>query len=343
MLSAARIQRVFFERDALKYEMGRKIQQRLKDEGFEINFLQSHNRVTDIPGKTAREAFFQGKSSLVVGVKKNLEFASCKPSAHYQLPLVTGCEGMCEYCYLNTQLGKKPYIRVYVNIDEILAQAVKYIEARKPEITYFEAAATSDPVAVEPYTGSLAKAINFFAAQELGRLRFVTKFNRVDSLLNLQHNGHTCIRFSLNTDKIIHYYEHRTPALSHRIDGLVKVLRHDYPGGIIIAPVILDKGWQEDYEKLLDAIYEQIPDPGRIDLHFEVISHRFTRRARANIFEVFPATELPMDEAVDRKFKYGQFGYGKFVYTDELLSDMKKFFATKIKERFPSSQIDYII
>lgn len=45
---------------------------------------------------------------------------------------------MCEYCYLNTQLGKRPYTKVYVNVDEILEKALKYINERKPKSTIFE-------------------------------------------------------------------------------------------------------------------------------------------------------------------------------------------------------------
>lgn len=127
---------------------------------------------------------------------------------------------MCEYCYLNTQLGKKPYTRVYVNIDEILDQAKKYIEKRKPDITYFEASATSDPVAIEDYSGGLKAAINFFAAQEFGRLRFATKFPYIQSFLNLDHKGHTRIRYSINTERIITEYEHGTPSLEERLNSL---------------------------------------------------------------------------------------------------------------------------
>lgn len=343
MEAPLKFKRIFFEREALEYPMGRDMHQQFKKEGYNIQFLQSHNRVTGIPGKNPREAFFQGKSTLVVGVRRTLDFATCKPSAHFQLPLVTGCEGMCEYCYLNTQLGKKPYTRVYVNIDDILAQAGKYIEKRKPEVTLFEAAATSDPIAVEPYTGALAKSISFFAGEEHARLRFVTKFPYVESLLNLDHRGHTRIRFSINTDRIIQTYEHRTPRLTERLNALSRVLQHGYPGGVIIAPVILDDGWETEYDNLLLDMHNNIAAADNYDIHFEVISHRFTRRARTNILEVFPETALPMDEETDRKFKYGQFGYGKFVYVNEKLSEMKDFFSARINELFPGSEIDYII
>lgn len=334
--------RVMFENDALNYPLGRDIYERLKNEGQQVGFLKSHNRVTGIPGNSPREAFFQGKSTLVVGVRKTLDFAGCKPSAHFQLPLVTGCQGICEYCYLNTQLGKKPYTRVYVNIEEILQQARQYIQQRKPEITVFEAAATSDPVPVEPYTGALARTIEFMAGEACGRLRFVTKFPQIDSLLHLDHRQHTRIRFSLNTDSIIKRYEHRTPPLRERLQALNRVLEHGYPGGIIIAPVLLNPGWQDEYCQLLQMVRDSLPS-GAVDMHFEIISHRFTRRARATISEVFPDTSLPMEEDHTRRYQYGQFGYGKFVYTRELLEEMKAVFTEKIAGLFPGAVIDYII
>ncbi|MGS0764856.1 spore photoproduct lyase [Syntrophomonas curvata] len=343
MKAAFRYKRIYFERDALNYPLGREILQRLQNDGHVIEFLQSHNRVTGIPGESPREAFFQGKNTLVVGVRRSLDFAGCKPSAHYQLPLVTGCEGICEYCYLNTRLGKKPYTRIYVNLDEILQQAQKYITGRTPEVTVFEAASTSDPVAVEPYTGILARAIEFFAGQELGYLRFVTKFPYVHSLLGLDHRGHTRIRFSINSDKVIGRYEHRTPGLDQRLEGLAAVLHAGYPAGVIIAPVILEQGWQKDYLDLLQQMAGIIPSSFYPHIEMEVISHRFTRRARSNIVEVFPETGLPMEETADRKFKYGQFGYGKFVYSDEKLTEMKDFFGANVNKLFPGSRINYII
>ncbi len=343
MVVAGQLKRVFFEKEALDYPIGAQIYNRLKSDNYEIRFLRSHNRVTGIPGKTPREAFFQGKSTLVVGVRKTLEFASCKPSAHYQLPLVTGCEGICEYCYLNTQLGKKPYIRIYVNVEEILEQAALLIKQRQPEITLFEAAATSDPVAVEPYSGSLAKAIEFFSEQEYGRLRFVTKFTYVNSLLGLNHRAHTRIRYSINSDKVIHTYEHRTPILRQRLQSLSRIIEAGYPSGVIIGPVILTEGWQEDYKAVLHDLAEHIRYHPKMDFTFEIISHRFTSRARSNILAVFPQTDLPMDENNDRRYKYGQFGYGKYVYTKEKLEEMKAFFKREIARLFPQAVIDYLI
>jgi len=60
-------------------------------------------------------------------VKKSLAFEPSLPSAEYALPLSTGCMGHCHYCYLQTTMGNRPYVRVYVNLDDIFHAAEKYI------------------------------------------------------------------------------------------------------------------------------------------------------------------------------------------------------------------------
>lgn len=334
--------RALFEREALDYAIGRQVYHKMQQLGVETSFIGSHNRVTGIPGKTPQQAFFEAKRTLVVGVRRSLDFQTCKPSAHYQLPLVTGCMGECEYCYLNTTLGKKPYIRIYVNIDQILERAEKYILEREPEITIFEGAATSDPLPVEPYTGALKKTIEFFGSTPHGLFRFVTKFTNVESLLYASHSGRTTIRFSINTEYIIKNFEHRTPSAKERISAAAKVAAAGYPIGFIIGPIFHYSGWKKDYEEMLENLGAKLKAAAGCSVSFELITHRFTRRAKANILEVFPRTKLPMDEE-ERVFKYGQFGYGKYIYPKEKMDEIENFFEEKIREIFPESKILYFV
>ncbi len=332
--------RAFFEKEALEYPAGRRVFQILKELGTEVKLAGSHNRITGIPGKTSREAYLEGKRTLVVGVRKTLDFQTCKPSAHFQLPLVTSCPGMCEYCYLNTTLGKKPYIRIYVNIDEILGRAQRYIDARLPETTVFEGAATSDPLPVEPFTGALAKTIEFFGGQDYGRFRFVTKFTNVDSLLGLKHQGHTRFRFSINAGSVIDRFERGTPRLARRVEAAARVKEAGYPVGFIVAPIIKYDGWQEDYREMFSRLASRF-GAGQ-DVTIELITHRFTKKAKTNILGVFPETTLPMEEK-ERKFKYGQFGYGKYVYRPEDMDQIKLFFSDLVHEYLPKAETEYFV
>lgn len=335
--------RVIFEKDSSDYDMAQEILTKFKDkDNIEIINLTTNKLKQYIPGDDLSSQYKEGKKTLVVGIKKSLKFQSCKPSAHYQLPLVSGCMGQCQYCYLNTMLGDKPFVKIFTNIDDILNQAQKYIDERLPDITIFEGAATSDPVPVEPYTHSLQKSILFFGNNENARFRFVTKYNDIDSLLNLEHGGHTEIRFSINTSSIVNQYESSTASRDKRIEASIKVAKAGYPMGFLIAPVFFYPNWREEYHDLLLELKSKLPNNLKFPVTFEIISHRYTTTAKNRILQVFPDSELPMKDE-DRKFKYGQFGYGKYVYPKESLDEIKQFFINEIEELFTIKEVLYII
>lgn len=335
--------RIIFEKDSLNYAIGSNIYNKFKgNQDIEIINLDSNKYKQHIPGDDLYTQYREGKRTLVVGTKKGLKFQTCKPSAHYQLPLVSGCMGQCEYCYLNTRLGDKPFIRVHVNIEQILNSANKYIDERLPEVTIFEGAATSDPIPVEPYTNSLKSSIEFFAKIDNARFRFVTKYNDVESLLNINHNNHTEIRFSINTSSVIDKFEHFTSSSNKRLEASIKVAEAGYPVGYLIAPVFIYQDWKRDYKDLLIELSKKLPKNLKFPVTFEIISHRYTTTAKNRILQVFPENELPMNDE-ERKYKYGQFGYGKYVYEKEVIYEIKDFFTREIDELFDNKKLLYII
>jgi spore photoproduct lyase len=252
----------------------------------------------------------------------------------------TSCPGGCQYCYLQTTLGKKPYVRIYVNVDEILEHLAKVIKERAPELTTFEAASTSDPVAVEHLTGSLRKAIEFFGEQPLGRMRVVTKFPGVDSLLNADHRQHTRFRFSVNSRYVIQHFEGKTATFDERIEAAGKIYHAGYPLGFIVAPIMVYDGWEKEYEELFAKLAQTIGQTAVEDLTFELITYRFTTRAKNIILERFPKTKLDMDES-KRRIKWGPYGYNKFVYQPEAFEALKRFMQDAIARYFPKARIDY--
>ncbi|TKH35210.1 spore photoproduct lyase [Paenibacillus polymyxa] len=331
---------VFFEPDALNYPKGQRIMDWVKAKDIPYRMTTSHNRITNLPGETEVEKYRMAKKTLVVGIRKTLTFDQSKPSAEYAIPISTGCMGHCHYCYLQTTLGAKPYIRIYVNTDDIISAAKGYIEERVPEITRFEAACTSDPVGLEHITGSLGDLIRFMADEEFGRLRFVTKYHHVDPLLDIKHNGHTRIRFSINSDYVIKQFEPATSRFEERIEAAGKIARAGYPLGFIIAPIIWYDGWEAGYGELLRRLGETLPQHATKDLTFELIQHRFTKTSKAVIEKRYPKTKLEMD-IEKRKKKWGRWGQNKYVYPDEQQNALREFITERIFEHFPLSRIEY--
>ncbi|MCU6710164.1 spore photoproduct lyase [Paenibacillus sp. J5C_2022] len=331
---------VYFEPAALEYPKGQRIFQWAKQEGIPYQMTTSHNRITNLPGDTELEKYRMAKRTLVVGIRKTLKFDTSKPSAEYAIPIATGCMAHCHYCYLQTTLGAKPYVRIYVNMDDILEAASGYIKERSPEITRFEAACTSDPVGLEPISGSLRELIAFMAEQPLGRLRFVTKFHHVDSLLDIPHNGHTRVRFSVNSKYVIKHFEPATSRFEQRIEAAAKMAGAGYPIGFIIAPIIWHDEWEEGYGELIEALDKALPLDARSDLTFELIQHRFTKTAKGVIEKRYPRTKLEMD-IEKRKYKWGRWGQGKYVYPDEQANALRMFLSERIFHHFPQSRIEY--
>ncbi len=130
--------------------------------------------------------------------------------------------------------------------------------------------------------------------------------------------------------------------LPQRLLAASKVAAAGYPLGFIIGPVILFNGWETEYKRMFAALRDKLGSHKPHNISFEIISHRFTARAKNTIMSVYPSTTLPMDES-QRKYKYGQFGYGKYVYQPEQIDTITAYFTQAIEEFFPGASIDYII
>ncbi len=333
-------QLVYVEPRALDYPLAQQLIRKFENMGIEIRETTSHNQIRNLPGENDFQKYRIAKSTLVIGVRKTLKFDTSKPSAEYAIPFATGCMGHCHYCYLQTTMGSKPYIRTYVNLDDIFEAAEQYMRERAPEMTRFEASCTSDIVGIDHLTHTLKKAIEYFGQSEWGQLRFVTKFAHVDHLLDARHNGRTRFRFSLNNEYIIRHFEPGTSGQEERMIAAKKVAEAGYPLGFIIAPIYLHEGWKEGYKEMFEKLEATLPPSSRQNLTFELIQHRFTKPAKRVIQKNYPMTKLELDES-KRKWKWGRYGIGKYVYTDREQEEMRETFTQYINTYFPEATIEY--
>ncbi|BAY20070.1 spore photoproduct lyase (plasmid) [Anabaenopsis circularis NIES-21] len=330
-------QQVMFTPAALDEPWGQQIFQRVQSFNLPIIELP-HNRLNGLRGNNERQTYDIAKRTLAVvtAPPSHFKLSPIPPSADWQFHIAEGCPAHCQYCYLAGSLSGPPVIRAFANLPQILSNLARY---EQPEqLTTYEVSCYTDPLGIEHLTGSLAECIRYFGTRSDAHLRWVSKFDAVDSLLDLPHNGHTRCRMSVNATPISRRFEGGTSSVSSRLRALRQLAEHHYPVGLVIAPIMPVDDWQTHYSLLFDSI-EQILD-FNCDLTFELISHRFTPNSKEVLQTWYPYSQLDMDEA-QRRLKRNKFGGIKYVYDIDTMNIMKHFFEIEIQRRFPHAKILY--
>ena len=317
-------------------DWGQQIVERVKSFGIPVKKL-AQNRITGLRGKNERETYAIAKNTLAIvnAPPSQLKLTPIPPSADWQFHLAQGCPAHCQYCYLAGSLSGVPVVKVYGNLPQILANLSNYEQA---EPTTFEVSCYTDPLGIEHLTGSLAECIRYFGTRERSHLRWVSKFDRVEQLLDLPHNGHTRCRVSVNADPVSHSMEGGTATVAQRLQALRQLALNDYPVGIVLAPIMAIADWQQHYSNLFELIAQTLNL--ECDLTFELITHRFTPKSKEVLQTWYPKSKLDLEEA-NRSQKRNKFGGVKYVYQRDTMDELKEFIQNQIVTRFRDSKILY--
>ena len=178
--------KIYYEPEALEYELGKKLKNMYTD--VEWIPIKSHNNIEELRTRSNYD-FTELKKYLIVGIRKTHKYNENKKISDYLVPYSSsGCSAMCLYCYLVCNYNKCSYLRIYVNIEQMLDNLIN--KSRKTEkISTFEIGSNSDLILENEITGNLIRTIEEFGNKGRGFITFPTKFNMVDKLINLNHNG----------------------------------------------------------------------------------------------------------------------------------------------------------
>jgi len=350
-----RPRRVIVTRAAQGFAHGRAVMARAAAAGIEVVELQGDrlglDRLGIAPADDPARAYREAKATLalVVAPPSKRRLQPIAPSADWRVDLAEGCPAHCSYCYLAGSLKGPPITRVYANLDEILDGLPAYLgqgtitsrnAARMDEGTTFEASCYTDPLGLEPLTGSLSTAIAWFGRWDAAaQLRFTTKFADVAPLLDLDHGGRTRMRASINPRGYARF-EGGTAPVADRLAALARMARAGYPIGLTIAPIIAAPGWEAAYGTLIDDAAAALAGLPAIDLTIELITHRFTSGSRAVLDSWYPGSALDMTQA-NRVTKRTKFGTEKQVYDADTMRALRRFFEDRLAAALPAARILY--
>lgn len=328
-------QAIFYEKEIINYPLGKQLMEQYKD--VPKSEIENHNNIEEMRKKQNSE-FPNMKRNLIIGVRKTHKFVENHKTSDYLVPYTSsGCTAMCMYCYLVCNYNKCAYLRLFVNREQMLEKIIKAANASEKQLT-FEIGSNSDLILENTITGNLEWTIENFAKTEKGFLTLPTKFDMVDGILPLQHNGKIIIRMSVNPEEIINKVEFGTSRLKGRIEAINKLAEAGYKVGILIAPVILVDGWQKLYSDLIKRLNEELSEKVKRNAFFEIILMTYSYVHTRINEEAFPnAINLYNKDLMTGR------GNGKYGYKEGVRIEAEKYLREEMKKYFPSNRIAYIV
>ena len=328
---------IYFEPQIRNYELGKELLKKYEEEDIKLIEIENHNNIEEMRKKQNVE-FPNMKQNLIIGVRKTHKFVPNHKVSDFLVPYTSsGCTAMCMYCYLVCNYNKCSYLRLFVNREEMLNKIIKVSNESEKELT-FEIGSNSDLILENTITNNLEWTIESFSKSNKGYLTFPTKFNMVESILNLNHNGRIIIRMSLNPEEIVNKIEFGTSRLKQRIEALNKLKEADYKVGILIAPIIMVDNWKNLYGELIKRLAEELSEKVKKEAIFELIFMTYSYVHKMINTDAFPnSINLFNPEIMTGR------GRGKYMYKKEIKEDGEEFLRNLMNKYFPNNQILYIV
>ena len=327
--------KIYYEKEIEDYELGRELLKKYED--IPKIIIDNHNNIQEMRSKQNSD-FPDMKRNLIIGTRKTHKYQENHKVSDFLVPYTSsGCVAMCMYCYLVCNYNKCAYMRLFVNREQMLEKIIKTSNNSSKELT-FEIGSNSDLILENTITNNLVWTIENFANSYKGFLTFPTKFDMVDPILPLQHNGKIIVRMSVNPEEIINKVEFGTSRLNDRINAINKLKEAGYKVGIIIAPVIFTNNWEELYLELIKTLSEKLSNKVKKEVFFEIIFMTYSYVHDKINTEAFPNAINLFD-----KEKMRGRGRGKYMYKDEFRKDGEMFFKRELGKYFDGNQILYIV
>ena len=293
-------------------------------------------------GKTMLEKIIAGKRVVYIAPSADVVDVFTMPDdrmicPHFdRLKLASnGCFYQCDWCYLKlTYRAAFPFITIRAEYDRIKEQIHRRLQMSKDPVV-FNSGELADSLSMEHLTRAGQEFIPWFGHSENGYLFMLTKSDNVGDILNLPHNGHTIIAWSVNNEKISRKFEIGAPSFERRLNAAHKVQKAGYPIRIRLDPIVPFNGWQDAYADTTKQIFSKV-SPERITLGTLRFEEGFYKM-RNTIFTSGPDLPNFLEKMVPM-FKPKKFPgskkpkYGKYSFTDKVRVDMFRFIINEIRK-----------
>jgi len=176
-----------------------------------------------------------------------------------------GCFYQCDWCYLKlTYRAAFPFITIRAQYDKIKEQIHRRLR-RTNDPVMFNSGELADSLSMEHLTRAGRGFIPWFGNSDNGYLFMLTKSDSVDHILDIPHNGHTIIAWSISNETVSRKFEIGAPPFERRLEAAHKAQKSGYPVRIRLDPIVPFSGWRKAYGETVEKVFSRI-DPERVTL-----------------------------------------------------------------------------
>lgn len=178
----------------------------------------------------------------------------CHP--FHKLVLGTQCPYDCAYCYLQITYRIAPYVRQYLNLEDLRRELVRLNDRlKKPAL--LNAGELSDPLALDPWTRVAEEIISWLPELPRIHILLLTKSGNTRHLPKLtgELEGRVIVSVSLTTEPNRKALEHGTASIRQRIRALEVAQTKGYGVRARFDPIVTARDdWEAEYDPVARSL-----------------------------------------------------------------------------------------
>jgi spore photoproduct lyase len=181
----------------------------------------------------------------------------------YQIitPMI-GCAMYCRYCVLQSYFDNEGRVR-FENFEDLEHEIRNKLNSWNG-IVRFGTGEFADSLHAEPETGVSVAVAQLLEPYSNVIVEFKTKSSIIEPLIAIGRPEKVIVAFSLNTPAMIDLMERDTAPLDDRFRAASRCCAMGFNVAFHFDPIIRYDGWETDYRRVVDRIYESVEDTRKI-------------------------------------------------------------------------------
>ena len=175
---------------------------------------------------------------------------------------IAGCLHRCVYC----MAGANQVVTLGMNLEEFVEEALDPIVKAAPWQKLFRyQTQVSDALCFEPEYGACQVFGDYFAGLDDRYLLLHTSSGNTDHLLDLGHQDHTIVLWSLTSDTVSREIEPGSGTTEERIEAARRCQDAGYTVRFKFKPIVPVKHWRDECAAMIEHVFEAT-DPDVLSL-----------------------------------------------------------------------------